>query len=86
MNQHMYSDGVRVIKGDVISMHGNYGHVVDLLFPKTSDARDYACEDTGGVLFNVPSSLGVFVVDGFTMDEDIEFVSRGEEEKDDPHY
>jgi hypothetical protein len=48
-----YPTGRLIAKGDRVLLDGIYtGTVVEILDPKTEEAKTYACFDTGGLLIN----------------------------------
>lgn len=47
-----YADGVPVRVRDCISIDGVVGVVRALIHPGTTEARDYFCNDTGGILYD----------------------------------
>jgi len=61
---------------DTVIFNDEYGVVENIFYQNTTKARDYSCDETGGILFNIPGGLGLVVVPGDRMDEDIRFVAR----------
>jgi hypothetical protein len=44
-----YSTGRKIEVGDKVSLAGKLGCIGAIIQPWTTDARDYSCENTGGV-------------------------------------
>lgn len=45
-----YSNGVPIDEGDAITVIKKHGSVDRIFAPKTDDAKDFCCFDTGGIL------------------------------------
>jgi len=53
-----YSDSLKPLrKGDLVLVDDREGRVEELCLPQSQVARDYSCEDTGGVLIQFDDGI-----------------------------
>jgi hypothetical protein len=69
-----YSSGEVVLDGDIVSVKDKRGVVAGVLQPGATQAIEYSCADTGGVLITFSDGDLQLWPD---LDEDLAFVSRG---------
>ena len=68
---YRYISGEQILVGDKIKLNGVPGKIIAIFEPGSNESVSWGCE-AGGVLANIPDSLGLVFITDPEKDEDLE--------------